>query len=169
MNKDPEQLFLLMDRLVQLHDQMIATLDRQLAAARAADSAMMHQCQQQTEDLVRQIAQNEAQRRTMVKTIATQIGIEGASQGRGVTATRLADGLAEPGRSRMLQLAATLRGRLAETDRLNKMLAEVSRQILVHLKGAYEAVAQVAGTTGTYAANGRLRQAKRPTLFEVVG
>jgi hypothetical protein len=169
MNKDLEQLFLLMDRLIQLHDQMIATLDRQLAAARAADSATMHQCQQQTEELVRQIAQGEAQRRAMVKTIATQVGIDGANMGRGVTASRLAEALAEPDRSRLAQLVSVLRNRLAETDRLNKMLAEVSRRILLHLKGAYDAVAQVAGTTGTYAANGRLRQAKRATLFEVVG
>lgn len=169
MKQDLEQLFLLMDRLVQLHDQMIATLDRQLAAARAADSAMMHQCQQQTEDLVRQVAQNEAQRRTLVKNIATQLGLDGATQGRGVTATRLAGALQGPSRARLAQQTARLREKLAETDRLNRLLAEVSRKILLHLKGAYEAVTRIAGTTGTYAANGQLRQARRPTLFEVLG
>lgn len=169
MKQDLEQLSSLMDKMVQLHDQMIATLDRQLAAARAADSNMMHQCQQQTDDFVRQIAQCEAQRRNLVRSIAVQIGLDGATQGRGVAASRLASALAEPDRSRLLQQVARLRERLAEADRVNKLLAEVSRRILLHLKGAYEAVAQIAGNTGVYAANGQLRQAKRPTLFEVVG
>ncbi len=169
MTQDLEQLFAMMDRLVQMHDLLIATLDRQLAAVRAADGGMMHQCQQQTEDLARQIAQTEAQRRVLVRSVATRANMVGAVQGRGVTATRLAGALPEPSRSRLLQQASHLRDRLAEADRLNKLLAEVSKRVLLHLKGAYDAVTELAGNTGMYAANGRLSQAKRPTLFEVVG
>jgi len=169
MTHDLDKLFALMDQLVRLHEHMIATLDRQLAAARAADSQTMHQCQQQTEDLVRQVAQAEAQRRALVKTIAIQAGLEGASQARGVTATRLATALAEPARSELLQRASRLRDLLGETDRLNKLLAEVSRQVLLHIRTAFESVAEIAGNTGIYAANGRMRQAERPTVFEVVG
>lgn len=167
MKQDLEQLFSLMDRLIQLHDQMIATLDRQLAAVRAADSTIMRQCQQQTEELVRQVAQSEAQRRMLVKTIAAEIGLE--AQGRGVTVSRLAGVLPEPIRSDLNVRAVHLRNRLGETDRLNRLLADVSRRVLLHLKAAYDAVTEVAGNTGVYARNGKLRQVKRPTLFEVVG
>lgn len=169
MNKDLEQLFGLMDQLVRLHEQMIATLDRQLAAARAADSDTMHDCQQQTEQLVRQVATIEAQRRALVRSLANRAGIEGAAQGRGLTATRLAAALPEPARGRLAERASRLRDLLTETDRLNRLLAEVSRRVLLHLKVAYDTVAQVAGHTGVYAANGRLRQAERSTVFEVVG
>lgn len=169
MKNELEQLFTLMDRMIQLHDQMIATLDRQLAAVRAADAAMMNQCQQETEQLVRQVAQYEAQRRALVKSIGGQIGFDSVAQGRGLTASRLAAALPEPSRSHLMDATNRLRDRLMETDRLNKMLAEVSRRVLLHLKEAYEAVAHIAGNTGIYAANGQMRQAKRATLFEVVG
>ncbi len=169
MKKDLEQLAGLMDSLVRLHEQMIATLDRQLAAARAADSEMMRQCQEQTEQFVREVAKTEAQRRAVVKDLAVRAGIEGATQGRGVTASRLAMALPEPTRSRLNEQTARLRERVLEVDRLNRLLAVVSRSILLHLKSAYEMVSQVAGTTGVYAANGKLRQAQRSRVFEAIG
>lgn len=169
MKQDLDRMFALLDQLVRLHEQMIASLDRQLAAARAADSDTMHQCQEQTEQLVRQVAQAEAQRRTISKSLAAQAGIEAAAIGRGVTASRLAMVLPEPARGRLIQQAGVLRQRVQEVDRLNRVLADVSRRILVHLRSAYEAVTRAAGTTGVYAANGQLRQAQRSTVFEVVG
>lgn len=169
MKQDHEQLFDLLEMLVRLHEQMIAGLDRQLAAARAADSQTMRQCQEQTEDLVRQVARAEAQRRAISRNLAIQAGIEGAAAGRGVTASRLAMALSEPIRGRLILETGRLRDRVQEVDRLNRVLADVSRRILLHLKSAYEAVAKVAGTTGVYAANGRLRQAQRSTMFDAVG
>jgi hypothetical protein len=169
MTKDLEQLFHLLETLVRLHEQMIATLDRQLAAARAADSETMRQCQEQTEELVRQVARAEAQRRATSQGLAVRLGIDATAAGRGVTAGRLAMALPEPTRTRLMQETGRLRQRVQEVDRLNRVLADVSRRILVHLKKAYEAVAQVAGTTGVYAANGRLQQAQRSTMFDAVG
>jgi hypothetical protein len=169
MTQDLEQLFDLLETLVRLHEQMIAGLDRQLAAARAADSEMMRQCQEQTEELVRQVARAEAQRRAVSRNLAVQAGVEGAAAGRGVTASRLAMALPEPARGRLMEETGRLRERVQEVDRLNRILADVSRRILLHLKSAYETVAQVAGTTGVYAANGRLRQAQRSTMFDAVG
>ncbi len=148
---------------------MIATLDRQLAAARAADSEMMRQCQEQTDDLARRIVQAEGRRRDLTRSLAATAGVDGASQGRGVTASQLAAALPEPSRSRLTKQTRLLRERIQEVDRLNRMLADVSRRILVHLKMAYESVVTVAGTTGVYAANGRLRQAQRSTVFEALG
>jgi hypothetical protein len=169
MTQDLEQLFSLLDTLIRLHEQMIATLDRQLAAARAADSETMQQCQQQTEDLVRQVARAEAERRALSRRLAAGAGIAGAEQGRGVTASRLAGALPEPIRGRLLAQAAQLRQRIQEVDRLNKILADVSRYVLQHLRSAYDTVARMAGTTGVYAANGKMREAQRSTVFEVMG
>ncbi len=169
MTHEQKQLLDLLATLVRLHEQMIATLDRQLAAARAADSETMHRCQEQTEELVRQIARTEAQRRTLSREMAVAAGIAGADQGRGVTASRLAAALPEPVRTRLTEQASLLRERIQEVDRLNKVLAEVSRSILVHLRSACDAVARMAGTTGVYAANGKLREAQRSTVLEVMG
>lgn len=169
MKQNLQKLFELLDTLVRLHEQMIATLDQHLAAARAADSDAMRRCQEQSEELARQIVPAEAQRRQLSRSLAIQVGIEGAAAGRSLTASRLAGALPEPARSRLIQQAGLLRQRVLEVDRLNKMLADVSRRILLHLKGAYEVVATMAGTTGVYAANGRLRQAQRSTVFEAVG
>jgi hypothetical protein len=169
MKQNLDNMFAMLEQLVRLHEQMIATLDRQLAAARAADSDGMRQCQEQTEQLVRQVAQVEAQRRALSRDLAIEAGIDGGPAGRGVTASRLAAALPEPQRSRLTQQAGLLRQRVQEVDRLNKLLADVSRRILVHLKSAYEMVSRAAGTTGVYAANGQLRQAQRSTVFEAVG
>jgi hypothetical protein len=86
-----------------------------------------------------------------------------------VTVSALAAALSEPDRSRLIHQAGLLRQRIQEVDRLNKVLADVSRRILLHLRSAYDMVARAAGTTGVYAANGRLRQAQRSTVFETVG
>jgi hypothetical protein len=169
MNQDLDNMFALLDQLVRLHEQMIATLDRQLAAARAADGDSMRQCQEQTEELVRQVARVEAQRRTLSRNLAIQVGIDAGPVGRGVTASVLANALPEPHRSRLIHQAGLLRQRIQEVDRLNKLLADVSRRILLHIRSAYEMVARAAGTTGVYAANGRLRREARSTVFEVVG
>lgn len=169
MRQDLDGLFESLETLVRLHEQMIASLDRQLAAARAADGQTMRRCQEQTDGLARQIVQAEAQRRHLCRSVAAGAGIEAAATGRGVTVSRLAAALPEPDRGRLARQAQRLRERIQEADRLNKMLAEVSRRILVHLKMAYESVVTVAGTTGLYAANGRLRQAQRSTVFEAVG
>jgi hypothetical protein len=169
MKQDLDNMFALLDQLVRLHEQMIAALDRQLAAARAADGDSMRRCQEQTEQLVRQVAQVEAQRRALSRNLALQAGIDAGPVGRGVTASSLAAVLLEPDRSRLIHQAGLLRQRIQEVDRLNKVLADVSRRILLHLKSAYDMVARAAGTTGVYAANGRLRQAQRSTVFETVG
>lgn len=169
MKQDLEQLFDVLDTLVRLHEQMIATLDRQLAAARAADSQTMRQCQEHIEDLVRQVAREETQRRNVTRSLAVEAGVQGAAAGHGVTASRLAAAMPEPARSRLTEQSARLRDRVQEVDRLNRILADVSRRVLLHLKSAYETVAHAAGTTGVYAADGRMRQAHRSTVFEAVG
>jgi hypothetical protein len=169
MKQELEQLFDVLDTLVRLHEQMIATLDRQLAAARAADSQTMHQCQEQIEDLVRQVAREDTRRRNVTRDLAVEAGVQGAAAGRAVTASRLAMALPEPARGRLTEQGARLRERVQEVDRLNRVLADVSRRVLLHLKSAYDTVAHAAGTTGVYAADGRLRQAQRSTVFEAVG
>jgi hypothetical protein len=169
MKQELEQLFEVLDTLVRLHEQMIATLDRQLAAARAADSQMMRQCQEEIERLVGQVARAEIQRRSATGNLAVEAGLPGATAGRGVTASRLAAALPEPARGRLTEQTARLRERVQEVDRLNRILADVSRRVLLHLRSAYETVAHAAGTTGVYAADGRLRQAQRSTVFEAVG
>lgn len=169
MKQELEQLFEVLDTLVRLHEQMIATLDRQLAAARAADSQMMRQCQETIEHLAGQIAHAEIQRRRATGGLAVEAGLPEATSARGVTASRLAAALPEPARSRLTEQTARLRERVQEVDRLNRILADVSRRVLLHLKSAYETVAHAAGTTGIYAADGRMRQAQRSTVFEAVG
>jgi len=169
MKQDVEQLFEVLDTLVRLHEQMISALDRQLAAARAADSQTMGQCQEQIEELARQIATEETRRRHVTRSLAVEAGLPGATVGRGVTASRLATAMPEPARTRLAEQTALLRERIQEVDRLNRILADVSRRVLLHLRSAYETVAGAAGTTGVYAANGRLRQAQRSTVFEAVG
>jgi len=169
MERDVKELFDSMDLLMQLHDRLIAALDQQLAAARAANVEAMRHWQQQTEQLVRQIAQAEAERRIRCGRLAERAGLSRAEAQQGVTVTRLAAALPEASRSQLLRQAARLRSLVEEADRLNKILAEVSRRILLHLKAVYESVADLSGHIGVYARDGRLQQAKDANMFETVG
>jgi len=155
-----------LEYLTALHERLVAALDRQLAAARAADVAGMSSAREDVENLVREIAVTEARRRETVKVMAQRLGITDGLTG--VTASRLAAHLPEPMRSDLLEAVAGLRRLVEEVQRLNRILAEVSRRVLLHLQAVCESVATIPAG-GLYSRDGRLLRSQRPAMFETVG
>ncbi len=132
--------------LVRLHEELVHASGAHREAIRQADTTAIGKAREQVEAVCAQIANLDQERQAIVKAMAPE--------NPDATLTFLATRLAEPERSRSLELAKTLRELIIKARTDQRRLRAATDSMLRHVRGVVQQVQQSLNHAGTYGRGG---------------
>lgn len=162
------ELQTLLSELSDSYAHLERVLERQLEAMRRAEPAAMHALSDEAGRIASRIRERDGLRVQLMGVLGTGLGLE-AEAARRMSLRELAERLGEPQRGALLVLAERLRVQALRVDRLNRIIALVSGEMLRHMRRVYEALSEGAEKPVTYSARGHSRPAAVSRVFEMVG
>lgn len=143
-------LDLLLGELLEHQRESMAACAAHRAALAGADHHALGACVVRQQQLGQRLAELDVKRSRLVATVTR--AVPGAARTGGETRlSDLANRAEEPWRSRLLDRAAELRARMADTTREQASLRLASESLLAHMKGLMAQVHRQLSATGTYA------------------
>ncbi|HNQ24459.1 MAG TPA: flagellar export chaperone FlgN [Phycisphaerae bacterium] len=158
----------LLETLRGLHQQLLETIERKLAAMRRADFEALRVATMQEQQLVHSIQEREGLRRQLADLLGQQLGLP-ARGGRTLTVAQLAECLAGPARQGLLETADALRAVMNQVVQVNRSAEAVTRRMLEHFEAIFASLAGLHGPAGAYAGNGGAVGVGTQRILETVG
>jgi hypothetical protein len=160
--------------LLELHTELSRLMQAKLEAIRGADSDRMQSITAREMLITGRIGERESDRR---KTAAALVEVLGATSGDGANPgggtnlrlTELAEYLPEPRRSQLLVMAAGLRDRLEEIERLRVTTTLITREVLRHMGEVFAVMRGGTATADVYSRTGARESTAGSGVFEAVG
>jgi hypothetical protein len=158
----------LMGVLEKLHERLLALVQSKIDAMRRADTAAMNSLKDQEQATVRQLRERDGLRRQLVESMGEEmeLPLRGASA---ITVSQLAARLSEPGRTRLLRAAGSLRLVMSRVAQANRIAGAMSREILNHLGWVFASVRPAGARSVGYSGSGDVTAASQTRLVEIVG
>jgi hypothetical protein len=138
----------LLTDLVRAHEAFVHASDQHRDAIRHADTTAIARSRELVTDACVRIATLDAERRQVAEAMAP-----GAPD---ATISELAARLPEPGRSRALEMASTLRELVIKARTDQRRLRAAADSMLRHVRGVVQQVQQSLNHAGTYGRAGRV-------------
>lgn len=138
----------LLTDLVEAHEVFVGASDQHREAIRQADTAAIAHTRELVTDACIRIANLDTERKQIVEAMAPDKP--------DATLSYLAAGLPEPGRSRALELASTLRELVIQARADQRRLRAAADSMLRHVRGIVQQVQQGLNHAGTYGRAGRV-------------
>ena len=148
----------------ELHEQLLLAARNKQKSMRSGDLGALDSWAAREKFLIDRITATDAARRQTAEDLARTLGMEEP-----VTLTRLADRLAEPGRSRLLALAGVVRGLAEQIYQANQVNDAVTRELLdcfAHMQRHYTAAHC---DIGLYDTRGQRQLIAAVNLLDAVG
>lgn len=158
----------LLGDLAGLHAEMCAHAREKLAAMRKADSAGIAAITARETQLADRLAEREGLRRQITRRVAEGLGLPRAQADK-LRIADLADLIPEPRRSQLLTAATGLRQRLGEFERLQRVSALITHEMLKHLSAVMTVMCGGGPAAESYTRGGRHAQPRTSSVFEAVG
>lgn len=156
----------LLSDLSGMHAELIMHMRGKLEAVRRADSDTIQSITARELLLAGRIKERDGLRRQMVRLIEAKLELPVTGTTR---LTELAEHLAEPRRSQLLVVAAGLRERLEELQRLQATNRLVTEGMLKHLEAVLAVMTAAGQSSEVYSPTGRRELARSANVFEAVG
>lgn len=141
----------LLDALSLEHDRMLATLDRQADAIRAADAASLMRIGVEQREILSRIQALDAERRDVA-------GSDGE------TFAALAERAGEPAATALRRAAGRLRERVETVRGRGRVVAQAAGALDHHLRGLLHTLRTAIGQAGVYSPHGRLEPGREISL-----
>ncbi|NOT00813.1 MAG: hypothetical protein HOP29_09315 [Phycisphaerales bacterium] len=163
-----DDLAALLDRIAVSYAALHECLEEKLACLRCAELENIDSFLGRERLLAAQLIEQDGMRRRIMEQLGRPYGMS-AEKARGMPVRRLAERLGEPHSSRLCAAADRLKEQIGRTQALAGMVERVSRDVLVHVREMFAAVAApFAGGEG-YCPRGATRGSRPRELFEAVG
>jgi pyrroline-5-carboxylate reductase len=167
-DKLARDLVRLLADLSGLYGQMALHMRHKLDAMKQADTDRVASLTAHEMALVEKVRQREGLRRQLTRRIVEALQIV-VPQDRPLRLVELAEHLSEPARSQVLSVAAGLRERLGEIQKLQDTTKRITERMLEHIASVVEAMTSSVSGGETYARSGVTQPSRAPHIFEAVG
>ena len=154
--------------LEALHQGLAELIDQKIDRMRAGNVAEINACTTREQELVGRIGEQEGLRRVLTDRIARSFGMS-PQKARRMTASQLAERMAQPWASELLALAGRLQRLTARIENRNRMAGRLSGAILEHMDVVLSAMTAPGPASGAYGRRGACLPAGPTRLFETVG
>lgn len=133
--------------MISAHERLLLAVDRHREAISRADAPAIGHAVDEEAEALREIAALEDRRAALL----------GRAGGTHLTITQAAAGLDEPGRSRILEMAARLRDLIGAIRSRQAVVREATRTLMDHTKGLMAQVGAAISHAGTYGRAGKVQ------------
>jgi flagellar biosynthesis/type III secretory pathway chaperone len=157
-----------MSDMGRMQDELSVLMRTKLDALRKADSDQIQMITGQEMKLVARFAERDGLRRQLMNKCQEALDISGPRKTE-MRLSELAEYLAEPQRSQLLTVAAGMKDRAQELERMRVKTALVTEEVLKHMEHILKVMTAGAGMTGTYSRAGQEEPANNARVFEAVG
>ncbi|MEE9243807.1 MAG: flagellar protein FlgN [Mycobacterium sp.] len=161
-------MLVLLNRLVDLHDELRTTLSDKLDSMRRAELDGLHTCIERERALTQRIREQEGLRKQLVEQLGRGFGMS-PDVARGLSARELAQRLAEPDRIRLNHVADRLKDAVDGVRRMNDLVGRVSAQVMQHVDRLFQAITTTEEPGGGYTKRGRTMTSTPQELFQAIG
>ncbi|MCP4247621.1 MAG: flagellar protein FlgN [bacterium] len=161
-------LIRVLTELETLHQSLAELIDRKIDRMRSGDVTEINACTAREQELVGRIGEQEGLRRVLTDRIARSFGMS-PQKARRMTASQLAERMAQPWASELLAVAERLQRLTTRIENRNRMAGRLSGAILEHMDAVLSAMTAPRPATGAYGRQGVRLSAGPTRLFETVG
>jgi hypothetical protein len=158
----------LLHDLVDLHDQLVATMQRKLGAMRRSATAEMTRCVQRESDLTKSIEQRVSLRRNLMTHVARDLGIN-PTAARTMSLKELLPHVTAPWAERLGTVGDRLRSVLAEAATTNARCARLAGGMLTHQRAVLGCATGQESSRTVYHPDGRLPASVQPRMIDAMG
>jgi hypothetical protein len=141
---------LLLQQTGEEYRAMIGEIDHHRQALTRADRHALAECVHRQESHARRLAELDAQRVSLLRALMPNSG-PGHAPLPNITTSQLAALAPEPHRSRLTQLAASLRSLLEQLADKQRVVRVATESLLSHAQGVIHQISRQLSHTGTYA------------------
>lgn len=149
-----QELIDVLERLTRLYDGITVVLEREKAAATAADSAALEEIRLEKEPLLATLAAIEKERTSLVAKLSRAAGQDGDV----LTLSQLAGRIGAPSAGRLQECRRRLKGRLEAAGRLNREVGDLLACGLRLVRGTITLVTQLTRPERVYHRSGRFER-----------
>jgi hypothetical protein len=93
----------------------------------------------------------------------------GAGTGKGLTISRVAEGVEKAARERLLAMSAGLQQRIRAVAELHRVITIVSAEMLAHFRSVLTVMTRAGDEPGTYSRRGRMESKGSMRVLDAVG
>ena len=167
-NKRLSDLFVVMDRLTDLHRELLDSTRDKIEHMRNSDTDALRAGTEREGALVQAIGEQEGLRRQLMDAIGRGYGMN-PEMARRMPARQLASRIDGPERDQLLETADRLRDVVQEVAELNRIAALIGQEVLRHVRSVFESVSTPDDPPETYSPSGWVKPSGTQRLFEMTG
>lgn len=156
LEKSLNQLEALLRQQITTHESLANILVRKRQALMTANHVVMNECTVRESDLLKQVAQCEKARLSLVGELSLMVD---ANAKEPLTMLQLAEHLPEPNRGRLLVLRLELRERILTVQKETGIARRASETLLRHVHGIIQVIGTACTGVSTYGQQGSRHRA----------
>lgn len=160
------ELMAYLDGLYATLKELTALADRKLDGLRSANADALHRCAAEESELLQNLFRSAQGRAALLARLAQALHQPDL---RGVPLNQLADRLPEPRASTLRAKNVALQSAATELQRRNRISATVAQQLLGHLRGVFDELAQATQEAVGYGPQGKVETCSMQCWVDAVG
>ncbi len=163
---DAGGLMALLEEMLVLHDELAVVLRSKLEAMKRSNVGGMQSAAAREGHLVRKMAELDRRRVGVMAGLGSALE---AGSGKGLTISRMAEGVGTAERERLLAMSAGLQQRIRAVAELHRVITIVSAEMLAHFRSVFTVMTRAGDEAGIYTRRGRMESKGSMRVLDAVG